>query len=90
MEYIDDIVLLEDIVREREPLPDFDTTTGYQWVLDIHIVLELDSEKGETGYLLEDIVLEHQAQDRHTHTADNLVAVRRVNIVDKVVVDQED
>ena len=96
------IVLLEDIVLAREPLvEDIDPLAGHQWVVDIvHIVLEIDLEKGGNDYLLEDIDLgnlEHQVQDNHKHsdTVDNSAALRRVadkhllEVMNKLV-DQEE
>ena len=49
---VEDIALVEDIDlagdREEE---DIDPSAGYQWVMDIHIVLEIDQEKVEMDYL---------------------------------------
>jgi len=70
----------------------------------VHIVLEIDPEKGETDHTSVDIDLgnlKHQAQDslanhKHSDKVDNPAVVDRVNIVDKrllevanMLVDQE-
>lgn len=85
---------MEDIVLIWEPLWDIGPPVGYQWVADIvHIVRNIDLAKGEEiDYPLEDIDLgnpEHQAQDnsldnhKQSGAADNPAEGRRVNIVDK-------
>jgi hypothetical protein len=66
----------------------------------VHIVLEIDPEKGETDSdcMSEDIDLgnlEHQPQDslanrKHSDTVDNPAAVDRVNIVDKHLLEVAD